>query len=119
MEDTNRRLEIMEEVEKTIDEEIDYMEQLIDARDDALEERRLLEANNIEEDEDYLYNLERFRLKAEKEKRLGTLKEPSLVVCWVIVIIVTIYVIFLSIAGDKEKHITKDELWYQDNNQWS
>ena len=100
----------MERVEKTIDEEIDYMEQLLDARDDSLEERRLLEANNIEEDEDYLYNLERYRIKSEKEKKMGTLKEPSLVVCWVIVIIVTIYVIFLSVAGDREKKLTKDEL---------
>ena len=105
-----RRLEIMERVEKTIDEELDYMEDIFYAKDDAVEERKLLQTDQIEEDEDYLFNLERHRLKAERERIKGTIKEPSLIVCWVIVIIVTIYVIFLSISGEKDKKLIKDEL---------
>ena len=54
----------MQRVERTIDEELDYMEEIFEARDEVLEERRLLGAGHIEEDEDYLYNLERARLQA-------------------------------------------------------
>ena len=106
----SRRLEVMQRVERTIDEELDYMEEIFEARDEVLEERRLLGAGHIEEDEDYLYNLERARLQAEQERSRGTLREPSLVVCWLIVIIVTLYVIFLSIAGDRDNNLVKDEL---------
>lgn len=106
----SRRIEIMERVEKTIDEELDHMEDIFDAKDDSNERRKLIEENDIEEDEDYLYNLERFRIKAEKEKVKGTFKEPSLIVCWVIVIIVTIYVVFLSISGARDQKLVKDEL---------
>ena len=91
----------MEHLEKTLDEELELME---DEAGDFEEE------NLIEEDEDYLFNLERHRRKMEKEKMKGTLKEPSLVVCWVIVVIVTIYVIILSVSGDKDKTLVKDEL---------
>ena len=104
----------MERVEQTIDEELDYMEEMLDARDDAAEERNLIECDSIEEDEDYLYNLERRRRMYEKEKVKGSVKEPSLVVCWVIVIIVSMYVVFLLVAGDKDKQSVKDELWYRD-----
>ena len=93
----NRRLEIMEQMEKTLDQELEFM--------DEEEEDHL-----IEEDEDYLLNLERHRRKREKEKMKGTLKEPSLVVCWVIVVIVTVYVIVLFISGEKDKALMKDEL---------
>ena len=96
----------MEHLEKTLDEELELME---DEAGDFEEE------NLIEEDEDYLFNLERHRRKMEKEKMKGTLKEPSLVVCWVIVVIVTIYVIILSVSGDKDKTLVKDELWYSDS----
>ena len=104
------RLEIMERLEQTIDEELDYMEEMLDARDDAAEERNLIEYDSIEEDEDYLYNLERRRRMYEKEKVKGSVKEPSLVVCWVIVIIVSMYVVFLLVAGDKDAQSVKDEL---------
>ena len=57
----SRRLEIMERVEKTIDEELDHIEDIFDAKDESSERRQLIEDNHIEEDEDYLYNLERFR----------------------------------------------------------
>ena len=98
---SNRRLQIMEQLEKTLDDELELMED---------ETRDFEEENLIEEDEDYLFNLERHRRKMEKEKMKGTLKEPSLVVCWVIVVIVTIYVIILSVSGDKDKTLVKDEL---------
>ena len=91
----------MEHLEKTLDEELELME---DEAGDFEEE------NLIEEDEDYLFNLERHRRKMEKEKMKGRLKEPSLVVCWVIVVVVTIYVIILSVSGDKDKTLVKDEL---------
>ena len=99
----------MQRVERTIDEELDYMEEIFEAREEVLEERRLLGAGHIEEDEDYLYNLERHRLRAERDRIKGTLKEPSLIVCWVIVFIVTMYVIILSFAGERDNMI-KDEL---------
>ena len=89
-------------MEQTLDEELELMDD--NTRDDFEHD------NLIEEDEDYLYNLERHRRKLEKEKMKGTLKEPSLVVCWIIVVIVTVYVILLSISGDKDKALIKDEL---------
>ena len=98
---SNRRLQIMQQLEKTLDDELEQMEDVT---------RDFEEENLIEEDEDYLFNLERHRRKMEKEKMKGTLKEPSLVVCWVIVLIVTIYVIILSFSGDKDKALVKDEL---------
>merc|ERR1711988_66327 len=103
------RLQIMERVEKTLDAELDFMEEVLDAKDDAIEEQRLLAGDDIPEDEDYLYNLERHRLRAERDRIKGTLKEPSLIVCWVIVFIVTMYVIILSFAGERDNMI-KDEL---------
>ena len=96
----------MEQLEKTLDDELELLED---------ETRDFEEENLIEEDEDYLFNLERHRRKMEKEKMKGTLKEPSLVVCWVIVVIVTIYVIVLSVSGEKDKALVKDELWYSDS----
>lgn len=89
-------------MEQTLDEELELMDD--NTREDFEHD------NLIEEDEDYLYNLERHRRKLEKEKMKGTLKEPSLVVCWIIVVIVTVYVILLSISGDKDKALIKDEL---------
>ena len=79
---------------------------------DPIEENceEIEERNLIEDDEDYLMNLERYRRKMEKEGLKGTMWEPSLVVCWTIVFIVTMYVIFLIIAGHLENDIVKDEL---------
>ena len=91
----------MEEMEKTLDDELELMD---DTRNEIEQD------NLIEEDEDYLFNLERHRKKMEKEKMKGTLKEPSLVVCWIIVVIVTVYVVVLSISGDRDKTLVKDEL---------
>ena len=58
----------------------------------------LEETDVTEEDENYLLNLEWNRRNKEKEGLKGTIWEPSLVVCWIIVFIVTMYVIFLIIA---------------------
>ena len=46
----------------------------------------------------------------EKESLTGTAWEPSLIVCWTIVAIVTMYVIFLIVAGERDKQLIKDEL---------
>ena len=104
MAEGNKRLQIMEEMEQR-------MEDLEVFDDDFLENREDMEEMNlIEDDEDYLYNLERYRRKMEKEGLKGTMWEPSLIVCWTIVFIVTMYVIFLVITGGRENDIVRDEL---------
>ena len=100
----NRRLRIMEEMEQRM-EEIEEFDDDVTTYRDTLEETDL-----IEEDENYLFNLERYRRNMEKEGLKGTIWEPSLIVCWSIVSIVTMYVIFLIIAGDSDNKIIKDEL---------
>ena len=100
----NRRLRIMEEMEQRM-EEIEEFDDDVTTYRDTLEETDL-----IEEDENYLFNLERYRRNMEKEGLKGTIWEPSLIVCWSIVSIVTMYVIFLIIAGDSDTNIIKDEL---------
>lgn len=47
----NKRLQIMERVEKTLDVELDFMEEVLDAKDEAFEEQRLLAGELIPEDE--------------------------------------------------------------------
>ena len=100
----NRRLRIMEEMEQRMEEMEEFDDNVTTYRD-TLEETDL-----IEEDENYLFNLERYRRNMEKEGLKGTIWEPSLIVCWSIVAIVTMYVIFLIIAGDSDTKIIKDEL---------
>ena len=100
----NRRLRIMEEMEQRMEEMEEFDDDVTTYRD-TLEETDL-----IEEDENYLFNLERYRRNMEKEGLKGTIWEPSLIVCWSIVSIVTMYVIFLIIAGDSDTKIIKDEL---------
>ena len=98
------RMEIMEEMEER-------MKELEEFSDDVLENKEDMEERNlIEDDEDYLMNLERYRRKIEKEGLKGSMWEPSLVVCWTIVFIVTMYVIFLVITGGRENEIVRDEL---------
>ena len=104
MDRDNRRLRIMEEVEQRM-EELDEFGEDVTEYNDTLEETDL-----IEDDENFLWNLERYRRQLEKEGLKGTIWEPSLIVCWTIVFIVTIYVIFLIVAGDTDLKITKDEL---------
>ena len=43
-----------------------------------------------EDDEDYLMNLERCRLEKEHESIKGSIWEPSLIICWVVVALVTV-----------------------------
>ena len=98
------RMEIMEHMEER-------MKELEELSEDGLEDKEDFEERNlIEEDEDYLMNLERYRRKKEKEGLEGTAWEQSLVVCWTIVFIVTMYVIFLIITRGREKDIVRDEL---------
>ena len=104
MDRDNRRLRIMEEVEQRMEELDEFGEDVTEYKD-TLEETDL-----IEDDENFLWNLERYRRQLEKEGLKGTIWEPSLIVCWTIVFIVTIYVIFLIVAGDRDFKITKDEL---------
>ena len=94
----------MEEVEQRMEELDEFGEDVTEYKD-TLEETDL-----IEDDENFLWNLERYRRQLEKEGLKGTIWEPSLIVCWTIVFIVTIYVIFLIVAGDSDFKITKDEL---------
>ena len=97
-------MQIMEIMEERMKEMEELSDDLLEDKDD-MEERKL-----IEEDEDYLMNLERYRRKKEKTGLKGTAWEPSLVVCWTIVAIVTMYVIFLIITGGKKNDLVKDEL---------
>ena len=94
MEDVDRE---MEEIEEFGDDVTVYQ--------DILEETDL-----IEDDENYLFNLERCRRQLEKDGLKGTIWEPSLIVCWTIVAIVTIYVIFLIVVGEGDSKFAKDEL---------
>ena len=97
-------MEIMEHMEER-------MKEIEELSDDGLEDKEdFKERNLLEEDEDYLMNLERYRRKKEKEGLKETSWEPSLVVCWTIVFIVTMYVIFLIISGGRENDIVRDEL---------
>ena len=104
MEKDNRRLKIMEELDQRMGEIEEF-------GDDVSEYQEILEETDlIEDDENYLFNLERHRRNLEKEGLKGTIWEPSLIVCWSIVFIVTLYVVFLIIVGEGEPLITKDEL---------
>ena len=100
----NRRLRIMEEMEQRMEEMEEFNDDVTDYKD-TLEETDL-----IEDDENYLFNLERYRRQLEKEGLKGTMWEPSLIVCWTIVFIVSMYVIFLIVAGDNYRQFVKDEL---------
>ena len=100
----NRRLRIMEEMEQRMEEMEEFNDDVTDYKD-TLEETDL-----IEDDENYLFNLERYRRQLEKEGLKGTMWEPSLIVCWTIVFIVSMYVVFLIVAGDNYRQFVKDEL---------
>jgi hypothetical protein len=43
-----------------------------------------------EDDEDYLMNLERLRQQREHSGLVGSVWEPSLIICWVVVILVMV-----------------------------
>ena len=94
----------MEEMEQRMEEMEEFNDDVTDYKD-TLEETDL-----IEDDENYLFNLERYRRQLEKEGLKGTMWEPSLIVCWTIVFIVSMYVVFLIVAGDNYRQFVKDEL---------
>ena len=54
-------------------------------------------------------NLERERQEREHEGLKGTLWEPSLVICWIVIAFVTLYVVIAIITGHPESTF-KDEL---------
>jgi len=61
------------------------------------------------DDPDFLMNLERERQEREHEGLKGTLYEPSLVICWLVIAFVTLYVVIAVITGHPESTF-KDEL---------
>ena len=99
----NRRLRIMEELDQRIDELEEFKEY-------GSEYKSLLEETDIIEDENLLFELERHRRNLEKESLNGTIWEPSFVLCWMIVGIVTMYVGFLIVARDTNRKFMKEEL---------
>ena len=56
-----------------------------------------------------MMNLERERQEREYEGLKGTLWEPSLVICWIVIAFVTLYVVIAIITGHPESTF-KDEL---------
>ena len=99
----NRRLRIMEEIDQRL-EELEEFDQY------GAEYKSLLEETDLIEDENLLFELERHRRNLEKEPLTGTIWEPSFVLCWIIVGIVSMYVVFLIIAGDQDRSFVKEEL---------
>jgi len=61
------------------------------------------------DDPDFLMNLERERQEREHEGLKGTLMEPALVICWLVIAFVTLYVVIAVITGHPESTF-KDEL---------
>ena len=99
----NRRLRVMEALDQRLDE-LEEFQQYGD------EYKSLLEETDLIEDENLLFELERHRRNLEQEPLAGTVWEPSFVLCWVIVSIVTMYVGFLIVAGDMDNKFYKEEL---------
>ena len=99
----NRRLRIMEDMDQRLDE-------LKEFDDYGSEYKGLLEETDLIEDENLLFELERHRRNLEKESLTGTIWEPSLVFCWVILSVVLFYVGFLIVAGDQDRQFIKEEL---------
>ena len=58
---------------------------------------------------DVTYILFRYYQEKAGEDREGSIREPSLILCWFIVGVVTVYVIFLGFQGTVPS-IVKDEL---------
>jgi len=96
----NRRLATMEAMENRLEE----MEQF---SDDISEYRHMHEEIDELEDEIERYYAEKKTLDIEDLK--GTLREPSLVLCWFIVAVVSGYVVFLGFQGTVPP-VLRDEL---------
>merc|ERR1711990_914429 len=101
---SNRRLRHMAE----IDEKLAELEGFSDYIREYQEATAEVDADE-EDDADYLMNLERERQEREYEGLKGTLWEPSLVICWIVIAFVTLYVVIAIITGHPESTF-KDEL---------
>merc|ERR1712107_709002 len=101
---SNRRLRHMAE----IDEKLAELEGFSDYIREYQEATAEVDADE-EDDADYLMSLERVRQEREYEGLKGTLWEPSLVICWIVIAFVTLYVVIAIITGHPESSF-KDEL---------
>jgi len=75
----------------------------------SLEEKEILRSFESLNDDEIEEELERYYREKGHETHQGSIKEPSLMLCWFIVGIVTLYVIFLGIQGSPSSQL-KDEL---------
>merc|ERR1711992_425338 len=98
---SNRRLRHMAEIDEKLAE--------LEGFSDYIREYQEATAEDDEDDADYLMNLERERQEREHEGLKGTLWEPSLVICWLVIAFVTLYVVIAIITGHPESAF-KDEL---------
>lgn len=79
--------------------------------DSSMDEQEVLKSfenlndDEIEDELERIYREKQFETGYKK----GSLKEPSLILCWIIVGIVTMYVVFLGISGSPSSYL-KDEL---------
>merc|ERR1712179_208852 len=100
----NNRLRQMAE----LDQKLEELESFNDDVRHYVEATEEMDAGD-EDDEDYLMNLERIRQEKEYESLKGSFYEPSLII-WVVVSLVTAYVILLIVTGDPESRVVRDEL---------
>jgi len=75
----------------------------------TLDEKEILRSFESLNDDEIDEELERYYREKQTETHQGKLKEPSLMLCWFIVGIVTLYVVFLGIQGSPSSQL-KDEL---------
>merc|ERR1711962_1582983 len=101
----NNRLRQMAELDQKLEELEGFNDDILNYGETTEE----LDAGD-EDDEDYLMNLERLRQEKEYESLKGSIYEPSLIICWVVVSLVTAYVILLIVTGDPESQAVRDEL---------
>ena len=91
-----------------IDQELNFI--ALTLKENFLSQEATAEFEEDETDDpDYLMNLERERQEREHEGLKGTLWEPSLVICWIVVAFVSLYVVIAIITGHPESTF-KDEL---------
>merc|ERR1712179_547085 len=81
----NNRLRQMAE----LDQKLEELESFNDDVRHYVEATEEMDAGD-EDDEDYLMNLERIRQEKEYESLKGSIYEPSLIICWVVVSLVTV-----------------------------
>ena len=109
MSSINSRLRKMAELDSRL-EELEEFSDSVREYQDSVEEVPCQDGLPDEDDEDYLMLLERKRVQQEVDGLKGTLWEPSLLLCWGLVFLVTTYVVFAIITADREDKFSKDEL---------